>query len=58
MGAEDFVKISEETDPGETIKIDVDMIAPSSAGTYKGIWQMESNKGVKFGEVWVQIVVE
>lgn len=58
MGAADFVKISEETDFGETIKIDVDMKAPSSDGTYKGIWQMETNKGVKFGEVWVQIVVE
>jgi hypothetical protein len=58
MGAADYVKISTETDPGETIKIDVDMTAPSSAGTYKGIWQMETNKGVKFGQVWVQIVVE
>jgi len=58
MGAEDYVKISEETDPGESIKIEVDMTAPSDDGTYKGIWQMETNKGVKFGQVWVQIVVE
>ena len=58
MGADDFVKISEETDPGETIKISVDMKAPNSDGKYKGFWQMETNKGVKFGQVWVQIVVE
>ena len=58
MGADDYVKISEETDPGETIKIEVDMTAPASDGTYKGIWQMETNKGVKFGQVWVQIKVE
>ena len=58
MGAVDYVKISTETDYGETIKIKVDMTAPSKAGTYKGIWQMETNKGVKFGQVWVQIVVE
>ena len=58
LSAKDFVKISEETDPGETIKIDVDMTAPLSAGTYKDIWQMETNKGVKFGQVWVQIIVE
>ena len=58
MGAESYVKISEETDPGETIKIEVDMTAPASKGTYKGIWQMETNKGIKFGQVWVQIIVE
>jgi hypothetical protein len=58
MGAADYVKISSETDFGESIKISVDMTAPSSAGTYKGIWQMETNKGVKFGQVWVQIKVE
>jgi len=58
MAAVDYVKISAETDFGETIKISVDMTAPSTAGTYKGIWQMETNKGVKFGQVWVQIVVE
>lgn len=58
MGAVDFVKISKETDPGETIKISVDMKAPNSDGKYKGFWQMETHKGVKFGQVWVQIVVE
>jgi len=58
MGADDYVKISEETDPGETIKIEVPMSAPSKKGTFKGIWQMETNKGAKFGQVWVQIKVE
>jgi hypothetical protein len=58
MGAPDYVKVSTETDFGETIKISVDMKAPSSDGTYKGYWQLETNKGVKFGEVWVQIKVE
>jgi hypothetical protein len=58
MGAPDHVKISKETDFGQTIKISVDMVAPSSKDTYKGIWQMETNKGVKFGQVWVQIKVE
>ncbi len=58
MDAPDYVKISSETDPGDTIKIEVDMTAPSDADTYKGNWQMQTNKGVKFGQVWVQIVVE
>jgi hypothetical protein len=58
MGAPDSVKITEETRFGDTIKIKVDMVAPSSKDTYKGIWQLETNKGVKFGQVWVQIKVE
>ncbi len=58
MSVKGYVNISEETDPGETIKIKVPMTAPSSDGTYKGVWQMETNKGVKFGQVWVQIIVE
>ena len=58
MGAVDYVKISKETDYGETIKIPVDMKAPPDADTYKGYWQLETNKGVKFGQVWVQLVVE
>ena len=58
MSVKGYVNISEETDPGEKIKIEVPMTAPASDGTYKGVWQMETNKGVKFGQVWVQIIVE
>ena len=58
MGAPDFVKISTETDPGENIAISVPMKAPATAGTYKGFWQMETHEGVKFGQVWVEIVVK
>ena len=58
MSPYDHVHISKETDPGECIKIDVPMIAPAVVGTYSGCWQMETNHGVKFGKVWVEIDVE
>lgn len=58
MSGLDAVKISKETDPGEKIDISVELKAPASAGTYTGIWQLKSDDGVKFGEVWVKIVVE
>ena len=57
MGAANHTKIGTETDPGDNIKISVDMTAPSDPGVYKGYWQMESDSGVDFGQVWVQIVV-
>lgn len=58
MGGPDEQDIPQETDPGDTVKLEIDLTAPSEAGTYKGIWQLETHKGVKFGQFWVQIVVE
>ena len=58
MGGPDAQDITKETDPDETIKIEVDLTAPSDEGTYKGYWQMKTHEGVAFGQVWVQIKVE
>jgi hypothetical protein len=58
MNGPDYVKISAETDPGETIKISVDLKAPSDEGTHIGYWQMQTDDGVNFGEIWVKIKVE
>jgi len=60
MGGPDEQDIPAETDPGETVKIEMDLTAPSDEGTYQGYWQFETNKGVKFGSnlFWVKIVVE
>ena len=42
-----------------TADISVKMVAPNTPGSYKGIWQMQSPDGVRFGDtVDVQIVVE
>lgn len=49
----DFVK------PGGGTSFIVNMVAPTKAGTYKGLWQMKDDKGNFFGpRVWVQIIVE
>ena len=60
MSGPDKQSFGEEIDPGETIKISLDLVAPSDDGTYKGYWWFETNKGVKFGEngVSVKIVVK
>jgi hypothetical protein len=41
-------------------EIDVVLVlkAPSTAGTYRGNWMLQSAVGVDIGPVWVQIVVE
>jgi len=60
MGGPDKQKIGKEVDPGETIKIELTLQAPNKAGTYKGTWVLETDKGVQFGlnGVTVVIVVE
>lgn len=58
MSGPDAQDITTETDPGESITIEIDLVAPSSAGTYTGYWQMRTHEGVDFGEVYVQIDVE
>lgn len=51
--------ITTETDPGESITISVDLVAPSSAGTYTGYWQFKTDDGVAIGSTLsVKIVVE
>lgn len=58
MSGPDAVNIHTETDPGETITMSVDLVAPSSAGTYTGYWQLRTHEDVNFGKVWVTIDVE
>lgn len=50
--------VDEAVDPGESVDISVDMVAPSTAGSYTGYWQMQNASGVLFGDgVYVQIDV-
>lgn len=64
MEAPDAVSISEPVSPGQSIDIDVTMIAPSEPGTYQGYWKLRNANGSEFGigpngnnTFWVQIVV-
>jgi hypothetical protein len=44
--------------PGETYDMSVPMVAPTTPGSYGGVWQMVNGEGVPFGtRLWVQIVV-
>jgi Ig-like domain from next to BRCA1 gene len=45
--------------PGDTVEISITLTAPSEAGTYRGVFRLQNDKGFNFGiEFWVQIVVK
>jgi hypothetical protein len=44
--------------PGETVTISVNLVAPSSDGTYRGYWTIRTDDGYRFGNLWTQIVVD
>ena len=53
------VHFSGNTVPGNTINISVNLSAPAKAGTYRGVFRLQNDKGFNFGaEFWVQIVVK
>ncbi len=45
------------TSPGQTVNIDVDLIAPSAQGPASGTWQLRASNGVLFGTLTVSIVI-
>jgi len=57
MGGDKYVSLSESVAPGQSIKISANLTAPSSPGTYRGEWRVQSELGVNFARFWVQIVV-
>ena len=64
MDALDSLTLPGNVAPGQLIDISINLIAPSTPGTYKGIWSFEDNTGQKFGlgvsgngQVWVQVKV-
>ena len=51
--------------PGQSIDVSVDLVAPSTVGTYQGKWMMQTDSGDNFGigddssgSFWVKIVVQ
>jgi len=57
MGGDVSTYLSETVSPGERITFTVNLTAPSTAGTYRGEWRVQSNLGLNFARFWVQIVV-
>lgn len=55
----DVTALSDDVAPNGSIQISVEMVAPTSTGTYTGYWQMQNASGVNFGQsIYVQIVVD
>lgn len=62
MSAPYAVALPYSVAPGQSVEISVPMVAPNSAGTFKGEWMLESDNGQRFGigntcnvAFWVQI---
>jgi polar amino acid transport system substrate-binding protein len=52
------IAVTREVKPGETFDFYVNLIAPTTPGTYQAFWTMQNDKNVPFGEtVWVGITV-
>jgi len=58
MGGDTFTYLPETVSPGENITLSVNLTAPSTSGTYRGEWRVQSSLGVNFARFWVQIVVK
>jgi hypothetical protein len=57
MGAPNSVAVP-EVQPGETVDISVDMVAPDEVGSHRGGWRLQTSSGTTFGdELWLLITV-
>lgn len=64
MSAPNSVPLPKQVEPGQTVDISVDLVAPTSQGTYQGNWKFKNAQGAWFGigpggnsPFWVRIVV-
>ncbi len=52
------IAVGESVAPGKSVEISVNMVAPSTTGTYTGYWQMSNDSGTLFGGyVSIKIIV-
>ena len=64
MGGALLVPLTTTVRPGETADPAVDLVAPSTPGTYRGYWLLRNDRGLLFGmpttgvnPLWLQVVV-
>lgn len=64
MSAPNSVPLPKPVEPGQTVDISVDLVAPNGSGTYQGNWKLKNEAGTWFGigpggssPFWVRIVV-
>ena len=58
MNGPDSKTIGAEVKSNGEVDVVLSLTAPSTAGTYRGNWMLQSANGVDIGPVWVQIIVE
>jgi hypothetical protein len=49
MGGPDLVNLPQSVGPGKTVDVSVNLIAPGTAGSYRGYWRFQNANGVRFG---------
>jgi len=49
FGAPNFVSMPANVAPGESVAVSVNLVAPNSAGHYRGNWMLRNSSGVTFG---------
>ena len=58
LGSPDKAPIGRTVDPGDSIDISLELVAPGEPGTYRGQWQLSTTNGELFGtKPYVQIIV-
>lgn len=64
MSGDDNIPIDERVEPGETVRVSVDLLAPFTKGEYRGDWMLADDDGEEFGlgagankSFWVSIRV-
>jgi hypothetical protein len=64
MGAPELVPLQASVQPAQSVEISIEMIAPTSPGTYQGNWKLMNPSGELFGigpngdlPFWVRIIV-
>ncbi len=58
MGGPASKALTANVAPGETLTLSLSLTAPTTAGTYKGIWNLQDDTGKNFANFWVQIKVQ
>ena len=49
LSAASTVNLPNAVDPGQTVDISVNMVAPTATGTYRGFWKLRNDSGGVFG---------
>jgi len=57
MGGAASKNLTSSIAPGQSVTLSVNLTAPSSSGTYKGVWNLQADDGDNFANFWVQIKV-